>query len=246
MNSDQWGKIEQFISNELDRFHSKRLESLDKLQLVSLLKRKNPYLFRAKNINIGGELVKALVDAHLSSHEETIFGNSLEHIVIFIAQLLYGGQKSTAEGIDLDFILKAKRYLVSIKSGPNWGNSSQISKMRQNFKTAKQRIKQGNVSTEIICVNGCCYGISKNEDQGDYQKLCGQAFWQFLTGEEYFHQKLIEPFGKEAKVKNDNFHEAYAKKLNQFTKAFIQDYCHEDGMINWNQWLSLNSGHKLN
>lgn len=45
--------------------------------------------------------------------------------------------KSAAEGVDLEFNKDGKKYLVSIKSGPNWGNSSQIKKMIDNFNKAK-------------------------------------------------------------------------------------------------------------
>jgi hypothetical protein len=34
--------------------------------LASVLKRKNPYLFKAKNIELAGDLVKSVVDAFLS------------------------------------------------------------------------------------------------------------------------------------------------------------------------------------
>lgn len=49
-----------------------------------LLKRKNPYLFRAKNIQTSGEFVKYALDAFLSSSEETMFGNFLERLAIHI------------------------------------------------------------------------------------------------------------------------------------------------------------------
>ena len=48
------------------------------------------------------------------------------------------------------------RYIVSTKSGPNWGNSSQITKMKDNFNTATRVIRQGNPGMKIVAVNGCC------------------------------------------------------------------------------------------
>jgi hypothetical protein len=76
-----------------------------------------------------GELVKQILDAYLSSQEETVFGDFLESLAIYVCSETYGGRKSATEGIDLDFEREGKRYIVSIKSGPNWGNSSQIKKM---------------------------------------------------------------------------------------------------------------------
>ena len=75
-------KIADFIESNIPAFHQRRVESLIGLELDKVLKRKNPYLFKAKNINTAGGLVKAILDAHLSSQEETIFGAFLESVAI--------------------------------------------------------------------------------------------------------------------------------------------------------------------
>ena len=123
-------KIAAFIEKNIPIFHQRRLESLTGLELDKVLMRKNPYLFKAKNINTAGGLVKAILDAHLSSQEETIFGAFLENVAIHASSIALGGIKSSTEGIDLEFTQGDKRYIVSIKSGPNWGNASQIKKMK--------------------------------------------------------------------------------------------------------------------
>jgi len=84
-------------------FHEKRLASLAKLKLEAVLKRKNPYLFKAKAIHSAPDLVKQLLLAHLSSQEETLFCAFLEDLAIHICTHAYNGQKSTTEGIDLEF-----------------------------------------------------------------------------------------------------------------------------------------------
>ena len=43
-----------------------------------MLKRKNPYLFKAKYVLTAEQIVKNIVDAHISSNEETIFSDWLE------------------------------------------------------------------------------------------------------------------------------------------------------------------------
>ena len=65
-------KIARYIEDNIPAFHHRRLESLGGLKLKNVLKRKNPYLFKAKNVNTAGELVKGILDAHLSSQEETM------------------------------------------------------------------------------------------------------------------------------------------------------------------------------
>ena len=102
------------------RFHQKRLDKLEELQLSQVLRRKNPYLFRAKDVATAAEFVKQLVDAHQSSSEEALFGDFLEGPAISICSRAFKGRKSATEGIDLEFERDGHRYVVSIKSGPNW------------------------------------------------------------------------------------------------------------------------------
>jgi hypothetical protein len=120
--------ITNYVENNIGTFHQKRLASLRELKLEKLLKRKNPYLFKAKDLVLPQDLVRVLLDAHLSSQEETIFGDFLEGLAIFVNEQSFGGRKSSTNGIDLEFDRKKIRFLVSIKSGPNWGNSGQIEK----------------------------------------------------------------------------------------------------------------------
>lgn len=102
-------------------FYNVRLEGLQSLRLNSILKRKNPYLFKAKNIELAGDLIKSVVDAFLSSQEETIFGNLLEGFAIYVSSVLYGGFKSDLKSVDLEFQRDGVYYIVGIKSGTNWG-----------------------------------------------------------------------------------------------------------------------------
>ena len=127
-------EVTQFVENHIDIFHTKRLKSLDNLKLDKVLKRKNPYLFKAKDTTTSEQIVRGIVDAHISSNEETIFGDWLESLAIFINEKVYNGRKSGIPNIDLEFDNNGVRYIITIKSGPNWGNSSQISKMIADFK----------------------------------------------------------------------------------------------------------------
>ena len=160
-------EIADYVQANIQNFHQRRLDSLQKLKLMNVVKRKNPYLFKAKNINTAAEFVTTLLDAHLSSQEEGIFGGFLEELAIFICAKVYNGQKSSAEGIDLEFERDNIRYIVSIKSGPNWGNSSQVAKLRDNFRKAKRILSTNTSLKNVVAVNGCCYGKNRTPDKGD-------------------------------------------------------------------------------
>ena len=210
--------------------------------MKKILTRKNPYLFRAKNQNTAHDLVKTILDAHLSSQEEGIFGGFLEELAIFICGKAYRGRKSSSEGIDLEFSKDKVTYIVSIKSGPNWGNSRQIARMKDDFKRAKRILGTNRSGAKVVAVNGCCYGKDEKPDKGDYLKLCGQRFWEFVSGDEDLYTEIIEPLGYKAKEKNDEFAEEYAKVVNKFTREFSGEYCDEKGSILWEKLVKFNSG----
>jgi len=234
-------KITTFIENNIPVFHQRRLESLVGLKLDEVLKRKNPYLFKAKSINTAGDLVKAILDAHLSSQEETIFGAFLENVAIYACSIALGGIKSGIEGIDLEFTKDDTRYIVSIKSGPKWANKSQLDKMKDNFRKAKIVLRQNGAVKHVVAVNGCCYGRDNKPDKGDYLKYCGERFWTLISGDPNLFVELIEPLGHKAKQHNEEFQIEYGKVNNRFTKLFIDEYCLPDGSIDWEKIVRLNS-----
>ena len=233
-------EVSSYVQKNIGSFHAKRLLRLNSLKLKTVLKRKNPYLFKAKNIGLANDLVKVLVDAHLSSQEETIFGDFLEGLAIFISGKVYGGKKSAAEGIDLEFSKDGIVYIVAIKSGPNWGNSSQIRRMINDFNSATKRLHTSLSTLSVRAINGCCYGIDKNPNKGSYEKLCGQRFWEFISGNPELYLDIIEPLGHRAKQKNAAFQKRYDQILNRFTKEFIEGFC-DDGVINWERLVKFNS-----
>jgi hypothetical protein len=237
MNEIDMNKAVKFVDDNIVNFHKAKLDSIKALKLDHLLERKNPYLFKAKNVTTVEDYVRNLLDAHLYSQEETMFGSFLEKLAIFVCGEAFGGQKTPAEGIDLDFTRDGKRYLVSIKSGPSWGNSQQIIKMLDNFAKAKRIMNLD----DVCCLNGCCYGRDNNENKGKYIKKCGQSFWEFISGRSELYKEIIEPLGHKAKERNDEFNQEYANVVNKFGKSFGGLYLKTDGSINWEKIVAFNS-----
>ena len=238
-------EIVSFIETHIQDFHRKRLENLSSLKLKKVLQRKNPYLFKAKSIDTAHDLIKSLLDAHLSSQEEGIFGGFMEELAIYICSKIYNGKKSPAEGIDLEFDNDKTKFLVSIKSGPNWGNSRQIARMKDDFKKAKRILGTNTSKINVVFINGCCYGKDDKPDKGDYLKLCGQRFWEFISGNESLYIEIIEPLGRKAKKRNEQFLSEYANVINKFTLEFSQEYCAPNGAILWDKLVKFNSGRKI-
>jgi site-specific DNA-methyltransferase (cytosine-N4-specific) len=219
-------------------FYNTRLQGLNSLHLNNVLKRKNPYLFKAKNVEVAGDFVKGIVDAFLSSQEETIFGNLLEGFAIYASSILYGGFKSQLKSVDLEFERDGIYYIVGIKSGINWGNSDQVNKMRDNFKLSKERLRAEGKMTEIVAVNGCIYGKDRNPYKANpdpdkcYYKYAGQDFWNFVSGDDELYREIIVPIDQEARQKDETFKQAYAAKINEMTQDFVNNFM-TNNQIDW-------------
>ncbi|KAB8041138.1 PmeII family type II restriction endonuclease [Janthinobacterium aquaticum] len=228
------------------QFHAKKIAKIRNLTLDDVIKRKNPYLFRAKSTNSAHDFIKSVLDATVSSGEETTFGNFLENVAIFVCEKVYDGRKSGVVGLDLEFEDNGSKYLISIKSGPNWGNSGQIKNLVNNFNTAKKTLATsgGAANMNIICVEACCYGIDNVPHKGTHLKLCGQSFWELISGgRESLYKDIIEPLGHMAKERNDEIELLCSEKLNIFTAAFVERFC-DAGIINWDRLIRFNSGKK--
>jgi hypothetical protein len=244
MNQLNLTDVTQYVEENIGTFHQKRIERLNKLKLKTVLKKKNPYLFKAKHLLTANEIVQGIADAYISSGEETLFGDWLEGLAIFINHKVYGGWKSGIPNIDLEFDKHNTRYIVNIKSGPNWGNSSQITKMKSDFKTAQRTLRTSNSNLVVVSINGCCYGIDNHPDKGDYFKYYGQEFWEFISGNCDLYTGIIEPLGHKSKERNDEFMESYSNMINKFTRDFIKDFCKPNGEIDWIKLVEFNSGKK--
>lgn len=219
-------------------FYNVRLNNLKGLRLTGVLRRKNPYLFKAKNIELAGDLVKSTVDAFLSSQEETIFGNLLEGFAVSVSKTLYGGFKSELKSVDLEFERGGVYHVVGIKSGTNWGNSDQVNRMRDNFKAAKQLLRARGVA-EVVAVNGCIYGKDGRpfkthaDPDKQYYKYAGQDFWRFVSDDDDLYREIIKPIDEEARRKDETFKKAYAAKVNEMTQEFTANFMTTDNQIDW-------------
>lgn len=239
-------KVECYVNDNIAHFHNARIDKLKTLKLDHLLKRKNPYLYKAKDLNTPGEIVSSLASAFLSSAEENMFGDWLEGLAIFIAGEVYGGHKSAAEGIDLEFDKDSIHYFVSIKSGPKWSNSSSLAKMKDNFRKAQRIFRTSNNHAACEAIEGCCYGVDNVPDKGTHLKLCGERFWHFISGVESMYLDIIEPLGINAMEKNDAYQKEYDRMITRFTSDFSKDYCDYDGNVLWEKIVKLNSGYDSN
>lgn len=245
MNINLINSIAQYVERHIGEFHANRIAKLQSVNLKELLSRKNPYLFKAKDIVTAGGMVESIAAATMSSAEESIFGNWMEGVAMFVAEKVYGGYKSSAEGIDLEFDKEGVHYFVSVKSGPAWSNSTSMKKQKEQFRKARRIFNTSRKAVPTMCIEGCCYG---NDNKGyidsDHEKYCGEKFWTLISGEPTLFVDIIEPLGFKAKEKNEEYFVEYGRMVNKFTQEFIQDYCNENGDIVWEKIVRLNAAIK--
>ena len=170
-------------------------------------------------------------------------GDFLEGLAVFIAEQTSGGHKSTAPDVDLEFLNNRVHYVVSVKSGPNWGNSSQQNQLEQDLKNAVRRLRQSHGRLNVQPVLGICYGKTRTTHmRRGYMKVVGQNFWYFVSENKNLYTDIVEPIGHQAKENNERFAREKGKLANRLTKVFIEDYCDESGAIDWLKLVQSSCG----
>lgn len=225
------------ISHSLTDFYTSLTKTLDNIDIDKILKRKNPYLYRAKGISSAGQIVDGILAAYVSSSEETVFGNTFfEPIAIVVS----GGQKAVTEGVDITVDKDNTIYSIAVKSGTSVFNADSRKRQEQNFQSAQKRAQQAKKA--YMPVVGYGYGKKKVKAEKFYLELAGKDFWEWLTGDPYFYTKIIEFMGTRPDEYAKQFEEAYAKAENRMVREFTLKYCKDDGSIDWDTLIKFNSG----
>ena len=230
------------IAKALEMFYESLIEKIDGLDIKKIMKRKNPYLYRAKAMQSAAEIVESVLSAFVSSSEETIFGNCFFEPIAIAAS---GGSKALAEGIDIMREDKETNtiYAVAVKSGPSVFNADSRKRQEQNFIAASKLARQAKARYEAYI--GYCYGKKKNTGRGIpkmYQELAGKEFWKELTGDENFYIKIISFMGTMPEQYVAAYKESYNKAANRLVREFSINFCKEDGSIDWEGLVEFNSG----
>lgn len=234
--------VTESISKSLDIFYSSLIKKVDEISISDLMKSKNPYLYRAKAIRNAQEIVDSVMQAFISSSEETMFGNCFFEPLAITAS---GGVKSIAEGIDLEIRNEADNtlYAVAVKSGTVIYNADSKKKQIENFVKAKKLATQGKMIYEPVI--GFGYGqkrLSKNGRGGIHTEIAGEDFWTALTGDPLFYKKIIKLMKDLPERYVERFSESYSKAQNRLVREFTIRFCREDGSIDWEKLVEYNSG----
>lgn len=156
-----------------------------------------------------------------------------------------GGNKALAEGIDIMVQDNENNviYAVAVKNGSSVFNADSKKRQEQNFMAASKLAQQ--VKARYEAYIGYAYGRKKVSGRGKpkmYQELAGKQFWTELTGDEEFYLKIIKFMGEMPEQYVTAYKESYNKASNRLVREFSNQFCIEDGSIDWEKLVKFNSG----
>lgn len=226
------------VETALTAFYDSLTHTLDNINIEQILKRKNPYLYRAKGICSAAQIVEEILSAYVSSSEETTFGNTFfEPITLALS----GGYRVLTEGVDILVEKDNATYGISVKSGTSI-NAGSRKRQEQNLQAMQRRIQK--YKKAFVPVVGYGYGRKKIKPGKEkfYRELAGKDFWHWLTGDSEFYVKIIRFMGTRPDEYAKEFEKAYTKAENRLLREFMLKYCDADGAIDWDALIRFNSG----
>lgn len=238
--------LEAKIDELLDVFYDKRSVALGNLKLINTLKRKNPYLYRAIGVADASEIVDEILRAHISSSDETLFGNEFfEPFAKWVAKHAYPDEMvdtSHGEGIDISITSNTSVIAIAVKSGINVFNAASKRKQGENFSSLRKRLHK--LALHFDPLVGYCYGRKKQSSRSkcDFREMAGQEFWELLTKEKDFYLRIVRLIGEKPVQHRSAFQLAFDQTKNRLTRDFLLEFSDDAGAIDWEKLVAFNSG----
>ncbi len=208
------------------------LKNLNKLKLTSF--NINPFLINYLAAFLCGNteprsLAKALVYPRiLGTSLNTSFGQNVQ---VFISSLeeVTGGA-SGIEGIDIEFVdaIDGRRKYCQCKAGPQTINKEDVATILGHFKYLmnKSRLDRMGLQFDDLIV-GVLYGERDNLSanykviNAHYPVMCGADFWERLTGDKEFYNRLAKAFGEVVEEDGINGSALILKKVDEIAQEII-------------------------
>jgi len=242
-------KLENQLGELLNVFYARRQSKLAGLKLIPILKRKNPYLYRATGVATGSEIIRQVMAAFISSSDETIFGNEFfEPLAKWAATEAAKKRANTsvtvggAAGVDIAVEDAVCYIALAVKSGTNVFNTQSRSQQESEFQALRSRLSK--IKKQFRSVVGYGYGrkakrVSANRN---YEEVAGQEFWELVTGEPDFYLRIMKFMEEKPKQHALRFKEELARTENRLVREFLFHFSNPDGSINWEKLTAFNSG----
>ena len=236
--------LEAKVSSLLDYIYERRINKLAELSLREVLLKKNPYMYRAISHGDAPELVRSLLDATISSSDETIFGNDFfEPLVKWVAEragsdgTYLSVRESSAEGADVEVETADELRLYAVKSGTNVYNSSSWKRQLTNFSAARMRLAKTKKRFDAVAA----FGYGRVAVGREARRVAGQALWHELSGDSLMYARIMRAMGVGSQHRLDMFQAEHDKAVNRFTAELLANFANSDYSLDWEKLLAFNS-----
>ena len=205
------------------------LKGLEKLKLKDF--KINPFLVNYLAAFLCGNtkpesLAKALVYPRiLGTSINTSFGQNIQIFISSLAQV--AGSASGIDGIDIEFVdaVDGRKKYCQCKAGPQTINKDDIQTILGHFKHLhnKARIDRINVQVDDMIV-GVLYGEADGLSahykiiDSHYPVYCGADFWERITGDAQFYNRLAKAFGEVVEEDNIDGSHLIQNKIEEIAK----------------------------
>lgn len=205
------------------------LKGLEKLKLKDF--KINPFLVNYLAAFLCGNtkpesLAKALVYPRiLGTSINTSFGQNIQIFISSLAQV--AGSASGIDGIDIEFVdaVDGRKKYCQCKAGPQTINKDDIQTILGHFKHLhnKARIDRINVQVDDMIV-GVLYGEADELSahykiiDSHYPVYCGADFWERITGDAQFYNRLAKAFGEVVEEDNIDGSHLIQNKIEEIAK----------------------------
>ena len=237
-------KVKKAIASALENFYGSLIKKIDAINIKDVMKSKNPYLYRAKSMQTSADIIESILQAFVSSSEETIFGNCFFEPIAIAAS---NGTKSATTGVDIELHDNSinTKYFIAVKSGTSIFNADSMKKQGENFESAQRTLRTSGGRIGFSAIVGYAYGTKNETGRGKakiFEEVAGEEFWEVLTGDKNFYTKIITYMDTLPEQYIDEYNNSYNKAYNRLVRDFSNEFCNQDGTINWEKLVEYNSG----
>lgn len=220
-------KSKAFFKKHIVESHIRNTANLSNLKKFNVNPFLHKYLAQFAFGNSDPEsLAKVLIYPRvLGTSITTTFGNKMQEY----CGTVLSGNGSLVGGMDIEFTdcIDGKKKYCQIKAGPQTINKDDVTTICNHFAGAIRLGRTNNLHiTSESCVVGVFYG-EPNDLSANYRKIAndypvyiGKEFWQRLTGDDEFYDRLISSFAETAKEMDSS--ELLNDTIQKLSKNFMK------------------------
>lgn len=201
----------------------------------------NPLLCAALKLNTAADLVKYNVYALATRSIVTSMGFLVQDLLLFSSADVYDGH-DYEEGKSVKWDLVVERLdevksFIEVKSGPNDLDKGQVKSYQKEIQAVERKgfkgyigITYGKRDADTVSINLFRQYLNRWEER----TLIGTELWDYITGDENYHQVLMERIKQiaEALLEHQSILACIENKVSSLTEQFSESYGDIDHYLN--------------